>query len=172
MYEQACEPASLLPGADSLDPQARAELLWTMTVTAREVGDDAMALSARQRLAPLLEGIADPYLHAASQLAMAWTSPIVDDLDGALREASASLEEFRGQDEPLGITSAGLTLGSVETTVGRYDDALRHLTEARDLAVRLDNAWLAATAQVLWAPWPWYRAGWRTPRPCWRKRWS
>jgi tetratricopeptide (TPR) repeat protein len=106
-------------------------------------------LSARQRLAPLLEGIADPYLHAASQLAMAWTSPIVDDLDGALREASASLEEFRGQAEPLGATSAGLTLGSVETTVGRYDDALRHLTEARDLAVRLDNAWLTATSQVL-----------------------
>jgi hypothetical protein len=71
-----------------------------VTVTAREVGDDAMALSARQRLAPLLEGITDPYLHAASQLAMAWTSPIVDDLHGALREASASLEEFRGQDEP------------------------------------------------------------------------
>ena len=44
---------------------------------------------------------------------------------------------------------AGLTLGSVETTVGRYDDALRHLTEARDLAVRLDNAWLTATSQVL-----------------------
>jgi tetratricopeptide (TPR) repeat protein len=120
-----------------------------VTVTAREVGDDAMALSARQRLAPLLDGITDPYLHAASQLAMAWTSPIVDDLDGALREASASLEEFRGQDEPLGTTSAGLTLGSVETTVGRYDDALRHLTEARNLAVRLDNAWLAATSQVL-----------------------
>jgi tetratricopeptide (TPR) repeat protein len=139
----------LLPSADSLDPQARAELLWTVMVTAREVGDDAMALSARQRLAPLLEGIADPYLHAASQLAMAWTSPIVDDLDGALREASASLEEFRGQAEPLGATSAGLTLGSVETTVGRYDDALRHLTEARDLAVRLDNAWLTATSQVL-----------------------
>jgi tetratricopeptide (TPR) repeat protein len=139
----------LLPSADSLDPQARAELLWTVMVTAREVGDDAMALSARQRLAPLLEGIADPYLHAASQLAMAWTSPIVDDLDGALREASASLEEFRGQAEPLGATSAGLTLGSVEATVGRYDDALRHLTEARDLAVRLDNAWLTATSQVL-----------------------
>jgi predicted ATPase len=139
----------LLPSADSLDPQARAELLWAVMVTAREVGDDAMALSARQRLAPLLAGIADPYLHAASQLAMAWTSPIVDDLGGALREASASLEEFRGQAEPLGTTSAGLTLGSVETTMGRYHDALRHLTEARDLAVRLGNAWLTATSQML-----------------------
>jgi hypothetical protein len=37
----------------------------------------------------------------------------------------------------------------VETTVGRHDDALRHLTEARDLAVRLDNAWLTATSQAL-----------------------
>jgi tetratricopeptide (TPR) repeat protein len=139
----------LLPTADSLDPQARAELLWTALVTAREVGDDPAALAARQHLAPLLEGINDPYLHAASQLALAWTSPIVGDLDGALREASASLEEFQGQDEPLGTTSAGLTLGSVETTVGRYDDALRHLREARDLAAQLDNAWLAATSQVL-----------------------
>ena len=103
---------------------------------------------------------------------MAWISPIVGDLDGALREASASLEEFRREAEPLGTTSAGLTLGSLETTVGRYDDALRHLTEARDLAVRLDNAWLTATSQVCWAAWPWYRGGWRTPRPCWRRRWT
>jgi predicted ATPase len=139
----------LLPTADSLDPHARAELLWTALVTAREVGDDAAALAAFQRLAPLLAGIDDPYLHAASQLAMAWIALIVGDHDGALRKVSTSLEEFRGQDEPLGATAAGLTLGSVETTVGRYDDALRHLTEARDLAVRLDNAWLAATSQAL-----------------------
>ena len=33
--------------------------------------------------------------------------------------------------------------------MGRHDDALRHLTEARDLAVRLDNAWLTATSQAL-----------------------
>jgi hypothetical protein len=33
-------------------------------------------------------------------------------------------------------------------TVGRYDDALRHLTEMRDLAARLDNPWLAAVSRV------------------------
>jgi predicted ATPase len=141
----------LLPTAESLDAGARAELLWTAVVTAREVGDDRAALAARRRLAPLLASIDDPYLHAASQLAMAWTSPIVDDLDGALREALASLEEFRGHDEPLGTASAGLTVGSLETTLGRYDDALPYLTDARDLADRLDNAWLAATARVLLA---------------------
>jgi hypothetical protein len=33
-------------------------------------------------------------------------------------------------------------------TVGRHDDALRHLTEMRDLAEPLDNPWLAAVSRV------------------------
>jgi predicted ATPase len=138
----------LLPTADSLDPQARAELLWTAAVTAVEVGDDAAVLLARQRLAPLLAGIDDPYLQAVSQLAMAWTAPIVGDLDGALRQALVSLEQLRGQDEPYWTAAAVFTAGFVETAVGRYGDALRHLREARDLAERLDNAWLVASSRV------------------------
>jgi predicted ATPase len=138
----------LLPTAGTLAHQARAELLWTAAVTAVEVGDDPAALSARQRLAPLLDGIDDPFLRALCQLALAWTSTIGEDLDGALREASASLAEFRGQDAPVWTASAGLTAGLVETTVGRYDDALRHLTEVRDLAQRSDNPWIAAMSQV------------------------
>ena len=70
-------------------------------VTAMDVGDDAAALAARQRLAPLLPGIQDPFLHAAAQLTMAWTLPITGDFAGALREVTVSLEEFRGQDEPI-----------------------------------------------------------------------
>jgi hypothetical protein len=73
----------LLPTIDSLDPRAQAEVVWTAAATAREVGDDRAALAARRRQAPLLTGIDDPYLHVASQLTMAWTSPIVGDLDGA-----------------------------------------------------------------------------------------
>jgi len=138
----------LLPTAGTLDPQARAELLWTAAVTAVEVGDDPAALSARQRLGALLDGIDDPFLRALCQLALAWTSTISEDLDGALREASASLAEFRGQDASLWTASAGLTTGLVETTVGRYDDALGHLTEVRDLAQRSDNPWIAAMSQV------------------------
>ena len=72
-------------------------------------------------------------------------------MDGALREASASLGELRGQDAPFWTASAGITLGSLETTVGRYDDALGHLTEVRDLAERFDNAWLAAMSRVFLA---------------------
>ena len=102
-----------------------------------------------ERLAPLLDGIEDPFLRAVCQLAMAWTSPITGDFDGALREASASLEQLRGQDEPvLDGAWPRSTVGSVETAVGRYDDALRHLREMRDLAERFDDPWLAAGSRV------------------------
>jgi predicted ATPase len=138
----------LLPTADALDPQAQAELVWTAAVTAVEVGDDAAALSASQRLGPLLETIQDPFLHAVSQLAMAWSTPVVDDLDGALREVSVSLRQLSGQDEPFWTAVAVFTAGLVETAMGRYDDALRHLREARDLAARSDNAWLTAASRV------------------------
>jgi predicted ATPase len=138
----------LLPTADALDPQARAELLWTAAVTAVEVGDDPAALAARQRLAPLPGRIDDPFLRALCQMALAWTAAIAGDLDGALRDASASLAQLRGQDEPVWTASAGITLGSLETTIGHYDDALGHLTEVRDLAERFGNAWLAALSRV------------------------
>jgi predicted ATPase/class 3 adenylate cyclase len=138
----------LLPTVGALDPHARAELLWTAAVTAVEVGDDPAALSARQRLGPLLDGIDDPFLRALCQQALAWSAAIAGDLDGTLREASASLGELRGQDEPVWTASAGITLGFVETAVGRYDDAHGHLTEVRDLAERSDNAWLAALSRV------------------------
>jgi tetratricopeptide (TPR) repeat protein len=138
----------LLPAADALDHQARAELAWTALVTADEVGDDQAVLAARQRLGSLLDGIDDPHLQAVSQLAMAWTAPVVGDFDGALRGALASLEQLRGQDEPLWTTLAVSTAGIVETTVGRHDDAQRHLLEARDLGKRFEDAWMAAWSRV------------------------
>jgi predicted ATPase len=140
--------SQLLPTAGSLDLQARAELVWTAAAAGVEVGDDQAALAARERLAPLLDGIGDPYLRAVSQLIMAWTSGIIGDFDGALQGASVSLEELRGQDEPFWTALAAYTAGLVEMTVGRYDDALTHLTEMRDLAERLDNPWLAAVSRV------------------------
>jgi predicted ATPase len=138
----------LLPGFGTLDPQARAELAWAAAVLAGDIGDDAAALAARQRLAPLLPGISDPFLHAVTRLAMAWTLPVAGDYGGALREAAASLEELRGQDEPVFTAMAAFTAGAVDTALGRYDDALRHLREARDLAERAGGDWLAAGARV------------------------
>jgi predicted ATPase len=138
----------LLPAAGTLNPQASAELAWTAIVLAGDIGDDAAALAARQRLAPLLAGISDPFLHAVSQLAMAWTLPIAGDFDGTLREVTVSLEELRGQDEPVFTAMAAFTAGSLETVLGRYDDALRHLREARDLAERPGDAWLPAGSRA------------------------
>ena len=138
----------LLPAAGTLDPQARAELAWAAAMLAVDIGDDAASLAARQRLAPLLPGISDPFLHAAAQLAMAWTLSIAGDFDGTLREATVSLEELRGQDEPVFMWLAAFTTGSLEMALGRYDDALPHLREARGLAEQIGGDWLAAAPRV------------------------
>ena len=138
----------LLPSVGSFDLQARAELGWTAAATGLEVGDDQAALTASERLAPLVDGIEDPYFRAACQLVMAWASGIAGDFDGALRGALLSLEQFHGQDEPFWTALANYTAGLAETAIGRYDDARPHLTEMRDLADRFDNPWLAAVSRV------------------------
>ncbi len=151
-YEIMAEARSwvdqLLPTADSLDPQARTELLLTAAVTALEASDHAAALATRDRLAPLLDELDDPYLQAVCELVNSWTSFVVHDWDRAVRESSASLEKLRLQDEPLWTAMALLSVGSLEAAVGRYDDADRHLTETRDLAERFDNDWLAGASRV------------------------
>ena len=162
----------LLPAAGTLDPQPRAELAWAAAALATDTGDDAAALAARQHLAPLLARISDPFLHAVAQLAMAWTSPIAGDVDGALREAAASLEELAGQDEPVFTGMAAFTAGSVEMALGRYDDALRHLLEARALAERTGSDWLAAGPGWRWASWLSCGAGSMRPGRCWMRRWT
>src|SRR6185437_6673525 len=134
--------------AGPLDVPARAELALVEAVIAVHTGDDTAALAARQRLAPLLAGIRDPFLRAACRLAMAWSLPIAGDLDGALREAAASLEELGGQDEPVFTAMAEFAVGSLEMALGRYDDALRHLREARGLAERSGRDWLLAASPV------------------------
>ena len=163
----------LLPAAATLDPQAGAELAVAAAVIAVDTGDDAAALAARRRLAPLLAGISDPFLHAVSQLAMAWTLPVSGDFDGALREAvTVSLEELRGQDEPVFTAMAAFTAGSLEMVLGRYDDALGHLREVRDLAERSGGARLAAAPGRSWASWLCCGAASMRPGRCWRRRWS
>jgi predicted ATPase len=138
----------LMPAFGTLDAQAGAELAWAAAVIASDTGDDPAALAACQRLAPLLAGIGDPFLRAASRLALALTLPVSGDFDGALREAGVALEEFRGQDELVFTATAAFTAGSLETALGRYDDALGHLREARSLAERAGGDWLAAGSRV------------------------
>jgi predicted ATPase len=140
----------LLPTADSLEPHAQAELLWTAAVTALEVvGEDRATLATSQRLESLLARIRDdPYLHTVSQMAIVGIATVAGDFDGALRRELACLEELRDQDEPYWTTVAIVTCGLVETAMGRHEAALGHLREARALAGRFDHAGLSAWSQV------------------------
>ncbi|HEY2505814.1 MAG TPA: DUF4062 domain-containing protein [Streptosporangiaceae bacterium] len=138
----------LMPSADSLDTESRAELLWAAAVTARELGDDEGALAARQGLATLLDSIDDDYLRAVCALAISWTDAIRGDLDTALRLATTSLELLRGQDEPLWTTAALISVASVEIPAGRQRDAVAHLREASELAQRFGNLRLTASSTV------------------------
>jgi tetratricopeptide (TPR) repeat protein len=134
--------------AAPLDLRAQAELAAVAAVLGAVTGDDTAALAARQGLASLVAGIGDSFLRATCQLAMAWTLPITGDYDGALREGAVPLEELRGQDEPVYTAIAASYVGSLEMTLGRYDDAKRHLREARDLAERCGADWLLAASPV------------------------
>lgn len=137
----------LMPAVASLNDHAQAELFWSAAVTAIQVGDDPAALAATGRLEPLLAAIDDPYLEAVAHLAMAWISPVVDDFDGALRQASLCREHLRDQDEPFWTAVAIATLGNLEMAVGRHDEALPHLMQVRELAGQFDNPWIS----VPWA---------------------
>jgi predicted ATPase len=138
----------LVPAADSLDPEPRAELLWTVAVTANRAGDGAAALTAGQRLAPLLARIDDPSLRALCRLAMGWASLTAGDPDDAIRQELVSLEELLGQDEPYWTATAFLSVGTVQAATGRDDDAVRHLSQARELADRFSYHWLAIWSRV------------------------
>jgi tetratricopeptide (TPR) repeat protein len=74
--------------------------------------------------------------------------PITGDFDGALREVSLSLQELRRLDEPVYTAVAAFTADSLDTALGRHDEALRHLGEARELAERAGGGWLTAGALI------------------------
>jgi ATP/maltotriose-dependent transcriptional regulator MalT len=102
---------------------------------------------------------------------VAWSLPIAGDLDGALREAAASLEELGGQDEPIFTAIAAFTAGTLEMTLGRHGDALRHLRAARSLTERSGGDWLLAASLCSWASWLSCGAASMRPGRCSRRPW-
>ncbi|HWM18907.1 MAG TPA: DUF4062 domain-containing protein [Ilumatobacteraceae bacterium] len=133
--------------ADTMDDHARAEVLFTWTVTAVEVGDDDSALAALEDIKRFEGRVDDPYLKCALQLAIAWTLPIVDDFDGALQAASIALEGFRQQNEPF-VAFAALTVGMLQMTLGRDDTAREYLLEVNELGGRYGNTWLESSSRT------------------------
>ena len=73
-YELMDDPRSsieqLLPSADSFDPHARAELLFSAEVFALEASDVAKARAIRDRLVPLLERSMTPLCRPWASLSM------------------------------------------------------------------------------------------------------
>src|SRR5918995_5092212 len=122
-------PRRRLPGR----PRTKRSSSGSAAVTGIQLGDDTAALAARRRLERLLAVIDDPYPRPAHSWPWAWSSPIVDDYDGALREASLCREHLRDQDEPLWTAVAIATLGEREIAVARHDEALGHLMQVREL---------------------------------------
>ena len=133
--------------ADPLDDHARAEVLFTLAVTAVEVGDDAAALAAIDAIERFDGSVDDPHLQSMLQLAVAWTLPIRDDFDNALESASDALDGFRRRDEPF-VAFAELTVGMIEMTLGPADSARTHLEQVEELGSRYGNNWLQASART------------------------
>jgi ATP/maltotriose-dependent transcriptional regulator MalT len=79
---------------------------------------------------------------------MGWASLTAGDPDGAIRQESASLQQLRGQDEPYWTATAALSIGTIQAAIGRDDDAVRHLSQARELADRFSYHWLATWSRV------------------------
>jgi predicted ATPase len=133
--------------ADELDGRARAELSLVSAVTAVEVGDDDGALAAFEVIKGLEARIDDPYLECATQLAVSWILPIVDDFEGSLRAASTALAGLRQQSDPM-VAFAALTVGMLEMILGRHDAARAHLAEASEFGSQFDNNLLQSAART------------------------
>jgi len=131
--------------ADELESDA--EVLFTATVTAVEVGDDDSALAAVEAIRHIDEPIEDPALAAALQLAISWTAPILDDFEGALQAATDALDGLRRADDPL-APFAMLTVGMLEMALGRNDRARDNLSEVDALGAALGNNWLKSSART------------------------
>jgi predicted ATPase len=139
----------LLARETSLDDEGRAEVWLTSATTASEVGDDDAAAIAARELEHLQGRIEDRYLQSAMQMALSWVLPVVDDLDGAKRAASMSLQGFREQDEPMMEVNVVFTLGLLEMAMGSFDAAHQHLSEVYDSRKQFGDHWLASVACAL-----------------------
>ena len=132
--------------ADGLDERAQTELALVCAVTAVEVGDDDGALIAFDAIKRLEGRIDDPFLGCATQLAVSWILPIIDDFEGSLRAASTALDGLREQQSPM-VGFAALTVGMLKMILGLPDDR-KHLAEANEFGTRFDNNLLQSAART------------------------
>jgi hypothetical protein len=130
-----------------LDERPSAEVLFTWAVTACAVGDDDSALDALRSIEQVRQTLDDPSVVNGLHVAMAWTLPIIDDLDGALRAALMALEGYRHDNEPF-MALAALTVGLLEMSQGQDDDARPLLLDVKQMGDCFNNSWLTSTART------------------------
>ena len=124
-----------------------AELLFMAADTAVEVGDDAGGLAALEAIQPRITQVNDPRLRNILWLAVAWTLPIIDDVDGALEAATRAYEGF-AEDRDSFVASAALTLGMVKMSLGDYEAARPYVLEADVVGSRFEMPWLKSNART------------------------
>jgi predicted ATPase len=128
-----------------LDARSAGELLYTVAVTASEVGDDEAALNALDAIRPRLGEIDDPALVDALRLADAWIITLRGDTDGAIAAAEAAYQGYASRHD-LMQASAALTLGMLNMSLGADDAARRYLDELDAAGDRLRIQWLTTAA--------------------------
>jgi hypothetical protein len=140
------------------------------TLIANEVGDDAAALAARRRLAPLPEKIQDPScMRYASWPGPGLRRPPATSTAPCGRRRSARASSA-ARTSPFFTALAAYTAALGETALGRPDGALPHLRETRDLADRFVKAWLTLHPGCSRAHWPSCKAGQTKPGSYWMRR--
>jgi predicted ATPase len=130
-----------------LDERARAEVLFTQAVTAVAVGDDSGAIAAVEAIPSMIPVVDEPTLRSALQLAVSWSLPILDDFEGALDAATAAYDGFSERGEDF-VAFAALTVGMLETALGRDDRGRRFLREADELGTAFGNRSLTSSART------------------------
>jgi predicted ATPase len=132
---------------DDLDDHDRAEMLFSRSVTADEVGDDAVALESLGLIDQLRPRLDDSGLEGALQLARSWTLPIDGSDEAALDAATRALAGLEQTGDQL-VGFAELTVGMLSLALFRSDAARAHLGRLVELSDRLGNDWLRSTART------------------------
>ncbi len=145
----------LLDRADELDDASRAQLLLMAAVTEGEVGNDDAALSVSTASKRCKDASTIPISRLHRSSCSRGPDRSTETSRARSHAAERALEGFRRQDElgvggfaPFITASALLTLGMLDVTLGRHDDAREHLGEVIAQGDRFWNAFLATSGRA------------------------
>lgn len=113
----------------------------------REDGNLARAREATDRAVDAAEDLGDMRLLGQTLAGRGETDALLGDLPLARAGVSKALQLAREHDDRLTECHALRVLGIIARDEGRYEEAVRHGTEAIELALDVGNQWMAAKAR-------------------------